>query len=94
MNSASTNSHLITVEFFGMARHRVGRSEVHVEARTLRQLVAVLEDLYPQLAPLVTNSRLTPHYLLSRNGERFLSDMDTALHEGERILLLSADVGG
>ena len=36
----------------------------------------------------------TEEYLLSLDGERFLTDLDEALPMEARLLLLSADAGG
>jgi sacsin len=35
-----------------------------------------------------------PHYLLSLDGERFITDLGETLPNGTRLLLLSADAGG
>ena len=35
-----------------------------------------------------------PTYLASLNGDRFVSDPDTRLAEGDVLLLLAADAGG
>jgi hypothetical protein len=43
---------------------------------------------------VVADGRLAPVYLLSLNGERFLTDLDERLPAGARLLLLSADAGG
>jgi hypothetical protein len=40
------------------------------------------------------DGRLSPHYLLSINGEQFVTDLQQKLRPGDRLLLLSADAGG
>lgn len=85
----------VTVEFYGMPRHRSGRAELAVEARTVADLLVAIERACPELAGLVRpDGRLAPHYLLSLDGRRFLTDVRQELRPGERVLLLSADAGG
>ncbi|MFM7148585.1 MAG: MoaD/ThiS family protein [Gemmataceae bacterium] len=85
---------MCTVEFFGLARARAGRAEIHVEAATPRELLGAIERACPRLAPLVQENRLHPSLLLSLDGTRFLIDLEEHLPSGSRILLLSADAGG
>jgi molybdopterin converting factor small subunit len=86
---------LITVEFFGIPRHRAGRPELTVPARTVAELIATIERECPGLAGLRRDDGgLAPHYLLSINGERFTADQQQELQPGDRLLLLSADAGG
>jgi molybdopterin converting factor small subunit len=84
----------VTVEFFGVPRLRAGRAELTVEARTVAEVLAAVERACPGLAGLVQAGRLAPHYLLSINGQRFVTDGADPLKPGERVLLLSADAGG
>jgi len=86
---------VVTVEFFGVPRARAGRAELTVSAATVAAALAAVAAACPQLADVVRpDGRLAPHYLLSRNGERFVSGLGEALRDGERLLLLSADAGG
>ena len=49
----------------------------------------------PALAGLCRpDGRLAPQYLLSLDGERFLTDPNERLRPGDRLVLLSADAGG
>jgi hypothetical protein len=85
----------VTVELFGVPRLRAGRAEVRTAAGTVAEVLAEVERACPGLAGLRTpEGRLAPHYLLSRDGQRFLGDLGEALRDGERLLLLSADAGG
>jgi hypothetical protein len=85
----------VVVEFFGMPRHRAGRAELIVPPGTVGQALAVVEKACPGLAGLVqTDGRLSPHYLLSVNGQRFANDLNQPLGSADRLLLLSADAGG
>jgi molybdopterin converting factor small subunit len=85
----------VTVELYGIARLRAGKSEVTVHARTAADMLAAVERVCPALAGLVqSNGRLAPQYLLSVDGRVFESDMQRPLKDGERLLLLGADAGG
>ncbi len=86
---------LVIVEFFGMPRHRAGRADVAVPAGTLDQLLQSVAQACPELRDLrQADGRLSPHYLLSINGEQFVTDLRQKLRAGDRLLLLSADAGG
>jgi len=84
----------VIVEFYGVPRLRAGRSQVAVEADTVGAALAVVAEACPALADVLADDRLAAHYLLSANGERFLTDLDEELTTGTVLLLLSADAGG
>jgi hypothetical protein len=85
----------VIVEFFGMPRFRAGRSELRVAAGSIADVLAQVEHACPGLVPMVrADGRLAPHYLLSRDGQRFVTDVTEKIGAGERLLLLSADAGG
>jgi sulfur-carrier protein len=84
----------VLVEFFGIPRQRAGRAELAVPAGTVADLLAAVERACPGLAGLARDGRVCPHYLLSLDGRRFLTDLRQAVEPGERVLLLSADAGG
>ncbi len=84
----------VTVEFYGVPRHRAGRPAMTVEAETVRAALAAVAAACPWLADVLTGDRLAPHYLLSVNGERFVTELDAELVPGTVLLLLSADAGG
>jgi molybdopterin converting factor small subunit len=84
----------ITVEFYGVPRHRAGRPELTVHADTPRAALAAVAAACPGLADALTDGELAKHYLLSLNGDRFLTDLDAELASGTVLLLLSADAGG
>jgi molybdopterin converting factor small subunit len=85
----------VTVEFYGIPRHRAGRSELAVPAGTVAQVLAAVERACPALAGLrLASGRLAPHYLLSVDGRHFVAEPQERLRAGERVLLLSADAGG
>ena len=85
----------VTVEFFGLPRARAGRAELTVAATTAGEALMAIAVACPALADLNRpDGRLAPHYLLSLDGERFVTDPAETLPPGARLLLLSADAGG
>ena len=48
----------VTVEFFGIPRHRAGRAELAVPAGTVAELLAAVERACPALAGLVRDGRV------------------------------------
>lgn len=85
----------VTVEFFGVPRRRAGLAEVEVEANTIGAVLEQLSLWFPQLVPdCLDDGRLRTGYIVNVNGERFTQDPTTPLVSGDRVLLLSADVGG
>ena len=83
------------VEFFGIPRARVGVAELELEAETLGQLLATLEERFPSLGQLVQLSgHLRSPFLANINGERFISDPETKLTQADSVLILSAEAGG
>jgi molybdopterin converting factor small subunit len=83
------------VEFYGVPRLRAGRSELVVQAETVRDVLGALERECPGLGRMVLeNDRLSPQYLLSLDGGIFIRDLRKAVQAGDRLLLLSADGGG
>jgi molybdopterin converting factor small subunit len=85
----------VTIEFFGIPRQRAGCAELAVPADTVSALLECVERSCPGLQGLrQADGRLSPHYLLSIDGQRFVTDLHQKLRPGERVLLLSADAGG
>ena len=85
----------VTVEFYGIPRQRAGRGELTVAARTVGDALAAVEAACPGLAGLLRpDGKLSPHYLLSLDGQEFAADEGLPLKQGQRLLLLSADAGG
>jgi molybdopterin converting factor small subunit len=84
-----------TVEIFGVPRQRAGCAEATVHGETVATILAELELGFPGLRGLrCPDGSLSPHYLLSLDGVRFLTDPNERLEPGSRLLLLSADAGG
>ncbi len=82
------------VEFLGIPRERAGISELEVQADTLGQLLGVLAMRCPALGDLMSAKGLHSSIAANLNGDAFISDLATPLAEGDRLLILSADVGG
>jgi molybdopterin converting factor small subunit len=88
-------SDLVIVEFFGVPRQRSGCAELTVDAGTIAEVLAQVQDRCPKLRMLLdAHGRLCKEYLISINGERFMTDMQERLKPGERLLILSSDAGG
>jgi molybdopterin converting factor small subunit len=84
----------VTVEFFGMARAKANRPSLTLCAATPREAIQGVIAACPGLRDAYVEDRLSPRYLLSLDGERFLGGLDEMLPPGARLLLLSADAGG
>jgi molybdopterin converting factor small subunit len=82
------------VEFLGIPRERAGLSELEVHASTLGQLLTALSTRLPRFSELMVDGRLHASIAANLNGDDFISDPDTQLAAEDRVLLLSADVGG
>jgi len=85
---------MMFVEFLGIPRERAGVSELEIEADTLGQLLGALATRCPALAELITADGLHSSITANLNGDEFVSDLQTPLAEDDRLLILSADVGG
>jgi molybdopterin converting factor small subunit len=86
--------HTMYVEFLGIPRERAGTAAVEIEADTLGEVLDVLAVRFPSMAGLVGGRAMHPSVAASLNGDRFVRDPQTRLAAGDRLLLLSADVGG
>jgi molybdopterin converting factor small subunit len=86
---------LVTVEFFGIPRQRAGRAELEVRADTVTDALAAVERACPRLGGLrQADGRISPHFLVSVNGDGFVTDPGRPVQAGDHVLLLSADAGG
>ena len=83
------------IELFGIARARGGVSLVEIEAGTVEEALRELAQACPGLVPdVVSDGRLTEHFLASLNGELFVSDPTRALAANDTLLILGAQAGG
>jgi molybdopterin converting factor small subunit len=86
---------MIAIEFYGVPRLRAGTSLMRLEASTVGQALRELGRVCPALVNSVLHGgAIHEAFKLSLNGDRFVSDPETPLSEGDTLLLLSADVGG
>jgi molybdopterin converting factor small subunit len=88
-----SNPAAVTVEFYGIPRERAGCAELTVQASTLAELIDAVQAACPHLH-LRQGEQLVPHYRLSLDGRRFLTQTTDRLQPGERVLILSSDAGG
>jgi hypothetical protein len=89
------NPPVVTVEFYGVPRARAGRREVRVTAATAAEALAGVARVCPSLARICgENGQLDPQFLLSLDGECFVTDLTQTLESGDRLVLMSADAGG
>ena len=84
----------VTIEFYGIPRERAGRTELTVQAATVADALAAVEQACPGLRGLAPEGRLARHYRLSLDGTQFVTDLKQSLAPSSRLLLLSADAGG
>ncbi len=90
----------LRIEFFGIARRRAGVGDCALmfdrdDSVTLTRALQELAFRFPALAgECVVNGKLTAGFTVNLNGERFVREAGTRLHDGDCLLLLSADAGG
>ena len=82
------------VEFYGVPRQRAGISQFEVDAGTLGELLGTLAAKIPSLRELMEGDGLNASFVANLNGDRFVSDPETALAHDDCVLILSADAGG
>jgi molybdopterin converting factor small subunit len=86
---------VIRIELFGVPRLRAECDVVDVDAETLGGALRELERACPALSPgVVADGRLSQAYLVALNGRQFTSDPETALRDGDVLVLVSAQAGG
>ena len=86
---------MISIELFGVPRLRAGTALVQLEAADVGSALRGLALACPDLdGSVLIAGRAHPAYKLSLNGDRFVTEPETALLDGDVLLLLAADVGG
>jgi len=92
---------VITVEFFGIARERAGVSRTSIEGENLGQVLRGIGARFPRFRKTCLaagthddGGSLSFGYCANLNGDRFVSDPQTTLRDGDTLLILSADAGG
>jgi len=85
----------VTIEFFGLPRHRAGVADAQLDATTVGEALRQLQNKFSALGELCQNENAARSgYLLNLNGRAFITDLTTPLHSGDTLLLFSADMGG
>jgi sulfur-carrier protein len=89
----------IRVEFFGIARQRAGRAALDIElgddAPTLGRVLAAIGRDVPEFArDCLASGTLVSTLAANLDGRQFVSDPTTPIHDGQALLILSADAGG
>jgi hypothetical protein len=86
---------MIAIELYGMPRLRAGVGRLDVEATTVAEALLGLLRAFPTLEGSVLQGRgVHPAYRLSINGDRFVTNLETPLEDGDALLVLTADIGG
>jgi molybdopterin converting factor small subunit len=86
---------MITIELFGVPRLRAGIAVVQLDALDVGAALRELASICPKLdGSVLFDGRIHPAYKLSLNGNRFVTEPETLLSEGDVLLLLAADLGG
>ncbi len=86
---------MITVELYEVARRLAGVAEVELQATTLREALIALAARHPALEPdVVRDGALAPHWRAGLGGRTWIEDADHPLEPGDRVVLVSAIVGG
>ena len=88
----------IEVEFFGIARQRAKRPSVTISIGGSLRLTDVLRRLSEQFPELesdcIHDGVLSKICTANLNGDQFLSDTNSPIQPGDRLLIMSADAGG
>ncbi len=85
----------VVVELFGIARARGGVAQTTAVGQCLGDVLADLAARFPRLAETCIAGRtLRPGFTANLSGQRFVTAENTALCEGDTVLLLSIDAGG
>jgi len=85
----------VVVEFFGIPRQRAGVAAASAKGTNLAEVLQDLARQFPALGECCLDGRhLKSGYVASLAGDRFVSDPETPLAEGQTLLIFSADAGG
>ena len=85
----------VTVELFGIPRARAGLAQTTAIGKSLGEVLSDLAARFPAFAEsCVDECRLRPGFMASLGGDRFVTDPQTPLGDGESLLILSMDAGG
>jgi len=85
----------VIVELFGIPRARAGIATTSAEGDSLGEVLSDLSARFPELAATcIDGAALRTGYTANLDGQRFITDPETSLADGDRLLLLSLDAGG
>ena len=83
------------IELLGLARRYAGAERIHCAGMTLEQILRDLGTQCPQFAArCAPGERLPPGLIVCVNERRFTIDLADPILPTDRVLILSADVGG
>ena len=83
------------VEFLGLAQRYAGTPSLECSGSTLGQILATVHTLAPAFALKCEAGQMLPAGLIvCVNEHRFTADPQFLISSTDRILILSADVGG
>ena len=81
-----------------LARHADGRTEIRMEASTIRDLVQKLGAVYPDIAPRLSDETGQLHTALNlfvnNKNVHSLDGADTPLSDGDEISIMPLMAGG
>jgi molybdopterin converting factor small subunit len=80
-----------------LREHTAGKSEVEVNAATVREALADLVKQFPAIGPkLFIDGKLRPYINIFLNDEdiRYLDEMETVVKDGQIVALIPAVAGG
>ncbi len=90
-----------TIELYGSSAELTGRNEVVLELSDenagMQELVKALKTQLPELDGIVLKkdeNRLANDQAFNINGRFYTGDEKISVHEGDRIRLLTAAIGG
>lgn len=85
----------VAVELFGIPRARAGTAQTSAAGSNVGDVLADLARQFPPLADICIDGRsLRPGFIVNLSAERFVTSPETALRDGDTVLLLSLDAGG
>jgi hypothetical protein len=94
-DKAGMSKESLVVEFYGIPRQRAGRTTLTVAAGSLAEVLTAVEQHCPSLQDLRgPKGAVSPHYRISLDGQRFVTEPDEILPADSHLLILSADAGG
>ena len=86
---------LVHVELFGIPRARAGVDRTTASGSCLGDVLNDLAGRFPELATsCIDNRQLRSGFTANLCGEKFVTDPDTQIRDGDTLLLLNLDAGG